>query len=134
MEIYKTIKHLSGKNLIMFSKIFFMQPNQLLKKSRKKRILKNILFKYLKLLLLPHKKIGPSVETERPLRLLDMRLFRCIICKAGNLLKNILPAFIFYSRANLNCKTVTQNSIYFLFYHARTGVRFYNPLSACFSR
>ena len=26
------------------------------------------------------KKTGPSVETERPLRLLDMRIFNCLCC------------------------------------------------------
>ncbi len=77
----------------------------------------------------PHKKIGPSVETERPLRLLDMRLFKCIVCKANNILKNVLPAFIFSSRANLYCKRVTQNSTYFLFYHARTGGAVLQPFT-----
>jgi len=28
----------------------------------------------------PLKKTGPPVETGRPLRLLDMRLFNCIVC------------------------------------------------------
>ncbi len=58
----------------------------------------------------PQKKIGPSVETERPLRLLDMRIFKCIICKTGNLLKNVLlPAFsvyfllFIYSSTNIHC-------------------------------
>ncbi len=55
-----------------------------MKNKRKKRWAKNIFFSDINLFSPPHKKIGPSVETERPLRLLDMRLFKCIISKADN--------------------------------------------------
>lgn len=93
----------------------------------KKSISKNIFFRNNNPSTYPYKKTGPSVETERPLRLLDMRLFKCIICKADSLLKNFLPAFIFSSRANLYCRTVADNSTYFLFYHARRGCNVLQP-------
>ena len=69
------------------------------------------------------KKIGPSVETERPLRLLDMRIFKCIICKPGNLLKNVLlPALsicpllfnYFFSKHTLCMNGVQFNLFYIL--------------------
>ncbi len=92
-----------------------------MKNIRGKKLAKGDLFRNIYLTSHLHKKTGPSVETERPLRLLDMRLFKCIICSADNLLKNVLPACLFYSVANLYCKTSAYNSTYFLFYHARRG-------------
>ncbi len=55
----------------------------------KKREAKIAYLKNINLLSQSQKKTGPSVETERPLRLLDMRIFKCIICEPGNLLKNV---------------------------------------------
>ncbi|MEO6637838.1 MAG: hypothetical protein ABIN25_06155 [Ginsengibacter sp.] len=89
--------------------------------------MKNIPFKNTTRTKLAHKKTGPSVETERPLRLLDMRLFKYFVSIADSFLNNILSACVFLSEVNLEQKRVVRNSTYFLFYHARRDHNIFKP-------
>lgn len=101
-----------------------------IKKYQKKRVRKITFLKNINLFSLPQKKTGPSVETERPLRLLDMRLFKCIVWKTDNNLKNVSPALLFVFvclfiyTANLVSVGMAHNTTYFLFYHARSAGSF----------
>lgn len=110
-----------------------------IKRYQKQRVRKITFLKNINLFSLPHKKIGPSVETERPLRLLDMRLFKCIVYKPDNNLKNVSPLllFVFFclfiSTANLVRVGIAHNTTYFLFYHARSVGSFSQSFTSMYS-
>ncbi len=110
-----------------------------IKQNIKKRVPKITFLKNINSFSRPHKKTGPSVETERPLRLLDMRLFKCIVCKTDNNLKYVSPAlllfvlfYLFISIAKLVRTGIAHNTTYFLFYHARSGSNFSQPFTSMY--